>query len=75
MNITNRMPAENPQIPERKEPVELTKRYGRMKIRKNRLTALLLAFVMTACLFWDIPAHAEDVSSSAGEGEKTSAVS
>ena len=75
MNITNRMPAENPQIPERKEPVELTKRYGRMKNRKNRLTALLLAFVMTACLFWDIPAHAEDVSSSAGEGEKTSAVS
>lgn len=46
-----------------------------MKNRKNRLTALLLAFVMTACLFWDIPVHAEDVSSSAGEGEQTSAVS
>lgn len=46
-----------------------------MKSKKNRLTALLLAFVMAACFFWDIPVHAEGVSSPDGAGEKTSAVS
>ena len=75
MNITNRTPAENPQIPGRKEPFDLTERYRRMKNTRNRLTALLLAFVMAACFLWDVPAHAAGDASSVNETEQTSAES
>jgi LPXTG-motif cell wall-anchored protein len=46
-----------------------------MKNTRNRLTALLLAFVMAACFLWDVPAHAAGDASSVNETEQTSAES